>query len=400
MTWEKGIDIQNISEIICGSHVFLGVGAVAKMDFIAGQLAKRNINSVLVMTGRGAYEKTGAWAHVTRALDAHDIKYTLYNKVRSNPETHEVDEAAALGKQVKAGAVIAIGGGSPIDAGKSAAVLLEYPDKTCEDLFELRFVPERAVPIIVINLTHGTGSEANRFAVVTVPERNYKPAIAYDCLYPWYSIDDPALMTGLPANQTIYVSVDAVNHVIESSTTRLNDPFSITTGKETVQLVAHYLPLALKDPQNLEARYFLAYAAMIAGISFNNGMLHLTHALEHPLSGMKPELTHGLGLAVLLPAVIKQIYASKAAILADILAPIVPGLKGTPDETLKAAEGVRKWLQSVGITETLKDVGFTENDVPELVDLVFKTPGLDGMLAVAPVDESPDVVRAIYAESL
>jgi len=399
MSWQQGIDVNNVSTIICGSHIFLGVGAVKKMDFIAEQLKAKGIDSIIAMTGKGAYAKTGAWDYVTQALDQYGIAYTLYNKVQPNPETHQVDEAVKAAREANAKAVICIGGGSPIDAGKSVAILLEYPDKSCEDLYEMRFAPEKAVPIIAINLTHGTGSEANRFAVVTIPEKNYKPAIAYDCIYPLYSIDDPALMTGLPSGQTTYVSVDAVNHVIEAATTVLNNPFAITLGKEVVSLVGKYLPMALKDPNDLNARYFLTYAALIAGSSFDNGLLHFTHALEHPLSGMRSELTHGLGLAILLPAVIRNIYPASGAILADLLTDIVPGLTGDAKEAGMAAEGVKKWLNSVGITETLKDVGFTQNDVPELVRLAFETPGLEGLLNSSPVAPDKELIAQIYRDS-
>ena len=400
MSWEKGININNVSTIICGSRIFLGVGAIEKMGFIAEQLKAQGVDSVLVMTGKSAYQSTGAWDHVTKALDGQGVRYTLYNKVQPNPETHQVDEAVKVGREAGAKAVICIGGGSPIDAGKSAAILLEYPDKTCQDLYEMKFAPTKAVPIIAINLTHGTGSEANRFAVVTIPEKEYKPALAADCIYPFYSIDDPALMTGLPADQTRYVSVDAVNHVVEAATTVLNNPFAITLGKEVMRLVAKYLPAALKDPKDLEARYFLTYAALIAGTSFDNGLLHFTHALEHPLSGIKPEITHGLGLSVLLPAVVKETYPTAGAVLADLLSAIVPGLTGDPAEAGKAADGVRAWLHSVGITQTLTDLGFTKSDIPKLVDLTFETPGLSGLLGCAPVPSGKDAVERIYTGSL
>ncbi|MCL2827829.1 MAG: iron-containing alcohol dehydrogenase [Oscillospiraceae bacterium] len=399
MSWEQGININNVSTIIGGARVFLGVGAIEKMDFIAGELKAKGIDSVIVMTGKAAYAKTGAWDHVTKALDNHGIKYVLYNKVQPNPETQQVDEAVREARAAGAKAVIAIGGGSPIDAGKSAAILLEYTDKTCQDLYEAKFSPEKAVPFVAINLTHGTGSEINRFAVVTIPEKDYKPAIAYDCIYPFYSIDDPALMTTLPAHQTSYVTVDAVNHVVEAATTVLNNPFAITLGREVMTLVAKYLPVALENPNDLEARYFLTYAAMIAGTSFDNGLLHFTHALEHPLSGIRPELSHGLGLAVLLPAIIKAIYPASGAILADLLAPVVPGLTGAPDEAQKAADGMRTWLGTVGIKETLADIGFTKADVPRLVQLTFETPGLTGLLGCAPIPFDEKVVEMIYIES-
>ena len=399
MSWENGINVKNISTIICKSQIFLGAGAMQKMDFIAEQLKARGIDSVIAMTGKAAYEKTGAWAFVTKALDDHGISYVLYNRVQPNPETWQVDEAVKEAREAGAKAVIGIGGGSPIDAAKSAAVLLEYPDKTCQDLYEMKFAPERAVPIIAVNLTHGTGTEANRFAVVTIPEKDYKPAIAYDCLYPLFSIDDPATMTGLPPDQTRYVSVDAVNHVVEAATTIFNNPFSISLGKEVISLVSKYLPAAIKDPGDISARYFLTYASLIAGVSFDNGLLHYTHALEHPLSAVKKDLSHGLGLALLLPAIVKEIYPEAGLILADLLSPIVPGLTGNASEADKAWTGVRAWLDSVGITEKMGDIGFTIEDVPRLVELTYETPGLDGMLNIAPTINNREVVEKIYLES-
>lgn len=399
MAWENGININNVSTIICGSRVFLGVGAIKQIAVIADQVKAKNIDSVLVMTGKGAYAKTGAWDYVTKALDERSIRYSLYNKVQPNPETWQVDEAVAQGRGAGAKAVIAIGGGSPIDAGKSAAILLEYPDKNCRDLYEAKFAPEKAVPIIAINLTHGTGTEANRFAVVTIPEMQYKPAIAYDCIYPWYSIDDPALMTGLPADQTRYVTVDALNHIVEAVSTTLNNPFSITLAKEVTSLIAKYLPISIEKPDNLEARYFLTYAAMIAGTCFDNGLLHFTHALEHPLSGIKTDLTHGLGLSILLPSVIRETYPAVGEIFADVLSPIVPGLSPSASDADKAADGVYAWLKSVGIPEKLGDVGFTKDDVPKLVDLAFETPGLEGLINCAPVANDRTVVERIYNSS-
>lgn len=398
--WEKKIDINAVTEIRAKTTVYFGVGAINKISDIAGVLAGKGIKKVIVITGKGSHIKTGAWDVTKKALDEKKIEYVLYSKITPNPTVNEVDEAAKIAAEFGAAAVIAIGGGSPIDAAKSVAVIMEYPDKTARDLYEFKFTPEKAAPVIAINLTHGTGTEADRFAVVTIPEKEYKPAIAYDCIYPMYSIDDPALMTKLPAKQTMYVSVDAVNHVVEASTSLAANPFSILLAEETVRLVAEYLPIAEKNPEDLTARYYLLYASMIAGISFDNGLLHFTHALEHPLSGVKQELTHGFGLGMLLPAVIKEIYPARAEVLASVLAPIVPGLKGTADEAEKACSGVKAWLNSVGLTETLKDEGFTEADVEKLTNLAFETPSLDTLLSIAPVKATKEVVSNIYRNSL
>ena len=207
-------------------------------------------------------------------------------------------------------------------------------------------------------------------------------------------------MTKLSPKQTRYVSIDAVNHVVEAATSTVASPYSITLAKQVIELVAKYLPKAIENPDDLEARYFLAYAAMMGGVSFDNGLLHYTHALEHPLSAVKPDLSHGLGLAILLPAVIKTIYKDRPNVLAEILSPIVPGLKPDASDTEKAAKGVQEWLKSVGVPEKLLDEGFKEEDVEKLVDLVYTTPSLAGLLAIAPSGNGRDVVEAIYRDSL
>lgn len=398
--WHKEIDIHTIREIRSKTLVYFGVGAIKKIDTIAQDLKARGIDKVLIVTGKGSYRSTGAWDHVSRALQAHHITHTHYDEVTPNPNTHQVNAAAKQALDFGAQAVIAIGGGSAIDAGKSTAILMKYPSHTAEELYEFKFTPTQAAPIVAINLTHGTGSEANRFAVVTIEEKNFKPAIAYDCLYPLYAIDDPQLMTGLSEKQTRYVSIDAINHVIEASTTKAASPYTVDLAIATVQLVAEYLPKALKDPQDLTARYFLTYAALIAGLSFDNGLLHYTHALEHPLSGVNPNLTHGLGLAILLPAVIKNIYAVRPGTLASVLKPIASGLTGDPQEAERAARAVEKWLFSVGADKKLADEGFRPSDVDTLTELAFHTPSLKGLLDLAPTEATKSAVRTIYAESL
>ena len=396
INWENDLNINEVREIRTRSTVYFGCGAIQKINDIAHIYAERGINKVVVMSGRNAYKSTGAWDVVEKALKENKIEYINYDKVTPNPTTDAIDEATALARDFGAKAVITIGGGSPTDAGKSVAILLKYPNETGSSLYEFKFSPTEAVPIVAINLTHGTGSETNRFAVATILEKNYKPAIAYDCIYPEFAIDDPDLMTGLSPKQTRYVSIDAVNHVIEAATSTVASPYSVTLARQVIELVGKYLPKAIQNPADKEARYYLCYAALMGGVCFDNGLLHYTHALEHPLSAMKPDFSHGLGLAILLPAVIKNIYSAKAETLQYILEPIV---KDTTDAQ-KTAEGVYEWLKSVDVPNKLKDEGFSDADVEKLTELAFTTPSLDGLLGIAPTKATKEAVSAIYKESL
>ena len=396
LNWEKELNIDEIKEIRTRSTVYFGCGAIKKIKDIAKIYSERGIDKVVVMSGRSAYKSTGAWDVVESALKENNIAYVNYDKVTPNPTTDAIDEAAKLAREFGAKAVITIGGGSPTDAGKSVAILLKYPNETGSSLYEFKFTPTTAVPVVAINLTHGTGSDTNRFAVATILEKDYKPAIAYDCIYPEFAIDDPDLMLGLSPNQTRYVSIDAVNHVVEAATTLVASPYSVTLARHVIELVVKYLPKAIANPKDREARYYLCYAAMIAGVCFDNGLLHYTHALEHPLSALKPDFSHGLGLAILLPAVVKNIYSAKAETLSYILEPMVAD--ATTAES--ASEGVYNWLKSVDVPNKLKDEGFTEADVEKLVELAFTTPSLDGLLSLAPTKATKDAVKAIYTESL
>ncbi|MDD3051725.1 MAG: iron-containing alcohol dehydrogenase [Candidatus Cloacimonetes bacterium] len=398
--YDKKIKLDQVFELRTKTTDYFGLGAIKKINDIAKILSGEGIKKVIIVASKSAYIKTGAWDVIEPALKDNGIDYVIYNKITPNPTDTCVDEATKVGLNFGAQAVIGIGGGSPIDAAKSVAIMIKYPQYTTADLYEFKFTPDSALPIIAINTTHGTGTEVNRFAVVSIEAKEYKPAIAYDCIYPRFSIDDPALMTGLSAEQTVFVSVDALNHVTEAATTSVASPYSIMMANETVKLIAEYLPRVIGNPQDLEARYYLTYASAIAGISFDNGLLHFTHALEHPLSAIKPELAHGLGLAMILPAVVKTIYAAYPERMATLFAPIVPGLNGTPDEAEKIASGIESWLRAVGVSQKLTDEGFTEKHIERLVELAQETPSLDGLLSLAPVKSTAEVIRNIYKSSL
>ena len=396
INWQNDININEIKEIRTRSTVYFGCGAITKINDIAKTYSNRGINKVIVMSGKNAYKTTGAWDVVEKALKENNIGYINYDKVTPNPTTIAIDEALKMALDFGAKAVITIGGGSPTDAGKSVAILLKNSQYKASDLYEFKFTPIEAAPIVAINLTHGTGSETNRFAVATILEKNYKPAIAYDCIYPEFAIDDPDLMLGLSLKQTRYVSIDAINHVVEAATSIVASPYTVTLARQVIELVVQYLPKAIENPQDKKARYYLCYAAMIAGVCFDNGLLHYTHALEHPLSAMKPDFSHGLGLAILLPAVIKNIFPSCADTLKYILEPIVKDIT----DAQSASDGVYEWLKSVDVPNKLKDEGFNEADVEKLTNLAFTTPSLDGLLGIAPTKATKESVRTIYQESL
>lgn len=397
---KRNLPVDRVVELRCRTIAYLGAGAIQKFPDIMKTLAEKGVKRAALVTGKGSYKKSGAWDVVEPALEDLKIKYAHFDGITGNPTVDQVDEATRVVREIEPQVVIGIGGGSPLDAAKSVAILLNYQDKDARQLYRGEFTPTEAVPLVLINLTHGTGTEVNRFAVATIPETNHKPAIAYDCIYPAYSINDPVLSLSLSADQIRYVTVDALNHITEAATTTLASPYSILLAKETVRCVTKYLPVALVEPSNIEARYYLYYAAAISGIAFDCALLHITHALEHTLSAFKPEVAHGLGLAAIQPAVIRAIYPAVPEVLAEVYKPIAPELRGLPDEAETLARKVEEWLFSVGVTQKLADLGFTREDIPELVKNVRACPGMDGLLSLAPVPVTDELIAQIYEESL
>lgn len=392
--------MKKVVELRCGSIDYFGIGAINRFEGIMEQYRKRGIRRVGIVTGKNSYRLSGAWDIVKPVLDETDMEYIHFDGITPNPTVDQIDEAVNLLKDIKPQLIIGIGGGSTIDASKVVAVLLKNTEKTARDIYTDRFTPLEALPIVSINLTHGTGSEVDRYAVATIPEEYDKSGAAADCMYPEYAIDDPGLMLSLPRKEVLYTSLDALNHLVEAATTKLSSPYTVMLAKEGISLIHRWLPRALDDPADLEARYWLLYASVLGGIAIDCAVVHITHPLEHTLSAFKPELEHGLGLTILLPAVIKTIYPAAGKTLSEILKPIAPDLKGTLQEAEQAAKAFKEWIGGLGVTQGLSDVGFSEDDLPELLKYLRKSQGESGSISLAPLPVTDELIIKIYRESL
>ncbi|MEN2975100.1 MAG: iron-containing alcohol dehydrogenase [Candidatus Caldarchaeales archaeon] len=398
MSWTSKININNTFTLrYGGTQLFFGVGAIRKVSKIFEEFKKRNLNRVLFVTGKSSYRVSGAWDHVKGLLDTYGIEYQVFDKVIPNPTVDIVDEALKIGREFNAKAVIGIGGGSPADTAKAVGCLMAEGGNARE-LFMKREQPKNSLPVAVINLTHGTGTEINRYGVETIPEKKYKVGMALT--YPEFSIDDPQLLVNLDKWQTIATALDTLNHATESATIKSASPFSIQLSREAAHLIFKYLPLALLEPNNLVARYYLLYASMLAGIAIDHAGTHLTHSLEHPVSGFNPDVPHGIGLAILLPSILKVVYPVMPEILSELYEPIAPNLRAKPGEAYELAMRVEEWMFNIGLRKKLSDYGFTERDIGELVRLLKETPGLRDGVEATPAQVDEELVEKIYRESL
>lgn len=351
----------------------------------------------LVITSKSAARVSGALDHVIAALREADIEYAIYDKIRPNPSASAADDAAEAGKSIGADIIIAIGGGSVIDVAKVVSKLLKADIRASEIVLNPR-IAERIphAPLISINLTHGTGSEIDRYAVLTLDGTIEKRGFAIR--YPDVSFDDPIYLVTLNREQTLFTSLDAFYHSYESATSRYSTPLTETLASDAVERIAAYLPKALREPGDLAAREQLLYASMIAGISIDKSMTHLAHAIEHAFSGINPDLPHGAGLAIVGPHVVYYTHKAVPELSAKVLRKLSPDIKPLSEDAPRARKAVEEFQRELGFDRKLSDYGISRDDINRARDFIMGM--LEKRYTSTPFKPTEEVLNDILLSSL
>ena len=372
--------------------IYFGAGSVGALrGWVKG------FRRVFVVTGRSSARVSGALGDIEGILKEVGVEYCVFNGVVPNPTVSIVNELAAEMWRFGSEAAVAVGGGSVIDAAKLASVIVRCGGSAEEYLRRVR-EPYTSLPLAAVNLTHGTGTEADRYAVATIEETNEKIGLGSECMYPSVSIDNPNYLKTLPREQTMYTALDALYHSIESATSASSSPYTELLAEEAVKLIVKWLPVAVNDLSNLEARYWLLYASMIAGISIDHSRTHLVHAVELALSGLNPKLAHGCGLALIGPHAVELIYRARPEVMCKLLRHMDPTLRPTSEHSGKAAEALRKFQEQVGFKEKLTDYEFTAEHVARVKKLTMRTQ--EHLVKLAPFKVTDSVVEKIYRAAL
>ena len=347
-----------------------------KVDSVAS-FAKPYGNKALIVTGRTSAKKSGLYDRVTAKLDAAHIEHVLFDQVDANPLTTTALDGAALAKSESCDMVVAIGGGSIMDCAKGIA-FMAVNDGDINDYIFNRKTSDKALPLIVIPTTCGTGSEGNGFGVLTNPETGDKKSLRCNAIVPKVSIVDPAVMGTMPPHVLASVGFDALCHNIEAYTSKTAQPFTDALAHYAVTLLAQYLvPLykhvkakaesksaVLNETQLTKAWESVTLASTIGGMVINTAGVTLAHGMEHPASGLK-DITHGVGLAVIEPVAVEYTWSAnpdKFGALARIF---------NHGDGSELGEALRLIVHDLDLTTNLTELGFTKEDIPWLVDNVY-----------------------------
>lgn len=363
-------------EVSFPTHIYFGLGELKRLGEAAKSLGKK----ALLVTGGNAAKRTGLLDRVHALLQEADVDSILFDKIEPNPRTATVDAGAALARQNGCDFILAVGGGSVMDASKAIAAaarsgrpIYDYmrgnPSGTAKELVPV----QDALPLLTVPTVAATGSEANNISVLTHWDTHEKSSINGPALYPRIAILDPSITYTVPARVTAEACADIFSHLFESylisvAGTHVQDGLSETL----IRLVVEHSLTAIEQPDNEEARSTLLWVSTLGISPFANAGRNAgmpLHGVEHPLSGIY-DMAHGRGLAILSLPYFKQV------ILADRperLARMGRHCFGvTAEDELAAAEAtidaVQHWYERMGITERLSDFGVTRDALKRMAD--------------------------------
>jgi alcohol dehydrogenase len=279
-------------------EIIFGRGSMVHVAQCARRLGAKR---VLLVSDAGL-ERAGWVDKVSEILEKERLEWSYYGDVNSNPRDHQVRAGALVYRETGADVIIAIGGGSPIDAAKGIAILASNGG-VIADYEGANRVERPLPPMIFLPTTAGSGSDISQFCIVTDVERQIKMSIISRSLVPNISIIDPLILLTKSQELIIASAIDAFAHAVESYVSRIASPFTEIQSLRAIELIIRNFKPAL-DARDIDALEQLSIASTAAGMAFSNAGLGAGHALAHSLGGMF-DILHGLVHPILLPAVMR-----------------------------------------------------------------------------------------------
>ena len=364
-------------------EIYYGENSLSKLADLKGAKAA-------IVTGGTSMKRFGFLDKAISILKDGGIESIVIDGVEPNPSIKTVMSGAKIMLEFKPDWIVAIGGGSALDAAKVMWCFYEHPELKFEDIIEVGSMPalRNKARFIAIPSTSGTASEITAFSVITDTENHIKYPIVAGDMVPDIAILDPSLPMTMPAHITANTGMDVMCHALEAlasiASTNFTEPYAV----RAIELVKEYLPIAYSDPKNLEARENMHEASALAGMAFTNASLGLVHSLAHKIGG-EFGVTHGLANAILLPFIIdynrqftdKYTYIEKLLNVVDI------------------AQVVRDLNTKLNIPSNFKDcseVDFSEAKFKAVIDRMSENAFVDPCTLTNPGTPTVDDVKMIY----
>jgi len=377
--------------------IYWGENALEYLKQLEGKKA------VLVLGG-GSMRRFGFVDKVLAYLGEAGIVTELIENVEPDPSVETVMQGAAKMRDFGPDWIIAMGGGSPIDAAKAMWVFYEYPETSFEAIIQPFSFPtlRTKAKFLAIPSTSGSGTEVTAFSVITDTAKGLKYPLADFNITPDVAIVDPALAETMPPTLTAHTGIDALTHAIEAYVSLLHGPFTDPLAMQAIVMIDMYLEASFAGDKT--AREEMHYAQCLAGMAFSNALLGITHSMAHKTGPAYStgHIPHGCANAIYLPYVIA--YNAKEAAAAKRYAMIARhlGLKGADDGELVTAlcAKIHEYNEKLKIPHTLKEFGIVEQEFLGKLDSIAKLAVSDACTGANPRSIDPPqmakLLRAVY----
>ncbi|HKL13587.1 MAG TPA: iron-containing alcohol dehydrogenase [Halanaerobiales bacterium] len=351
-------------------------------------------DKAVLVTGGSSMRRFGFLDKAQELLSKADIESIIIDGVEPNPSVKTVIKGKEKMLDFEPDWIIAIGGGSALDAAKIMWAFYEHPELDFEDIIEVGSIPElrNKAKFIAIPSTSGTASEITAFSVITDTEKKIKYPIVSPEIIPDVAIVDPQIPATMPSHITANTGMDVMAHAVESlvstNASDYTDPYAV----RAIDLVFKYLPKAVQNGDDMEAREKMHNASTMAGMAFSNSSLGIIHSLAHKIGG-ELHITHGLANAILLPYVIEYNYEAakdKFTYIEDFL-----GIDSL-------ADAISDLNEEVGIPSSFKDIDwldYDDQDFEEILDRMSKNALEDPCSLTNPEEPTVEDMKEIYKKA-
>ena len=336
-------------------RIIHGAGSLSNLGGEAAKLGRK----ALIVTGRDSSARSGSLEKVRQALLGGGLEVAVFAEVEPDPSVATVEKGVALARDKGSDVIVALGGGSPMDAAKAISLMLANPGRIQD--YELQAPAQAGPPIVAIPTTAGTGSEVTRVSVISDTAAKKKMPIFGDMLVPALAILDAEFTVSMPRNVTAASGMDALTHAVEAYLSKkanlLTDPLALAA----ISTLAANLPVVLEFPEDVDAREEMLLGQLQAGLAFSNSSVGLVHSMSRPLGAMFG-VPHGAANAMLLPAVTDYNLLRCKKRLGGVALAL-----GCREPSAKAAVWALKELfKETGLPARLADYGVTAEAIPAM----------------------------------
>lgn len=328
-----------------------------------GSESKKLGKKAVVVTGRSSTKKSGILDMTEDILKQEKIDFDVYDQVEPNPSITTIHDGAEFTKKAKADFLIAIGGGSPLDAAKAIGIILSQGGRI-SDYFGVEKVVKTIPPLIAVPTTAGTGAEVTKYSNINDGEKKTKNLINSINICPKVAIVDPELTLTMSPELTAISGVDALTHVVESYVCTFSQPLTEVLNLEAIRIIGEYLPTSVNLQMDREAHVMMSYASLIGGITINNAGTGIAHGLSFPLTA-NYNIPHGVATGLLLPYVMEfniPANMSKFARIAEAMGEDVYGLSKSEAAQL-SIKAVKRLLMDVNFPKSLREFGVQDEKI-------------------------------------